>query len=78
MFGGFSLIAEFTIRSEEPGACRRGLLKPRQRLVTGPCMRIIPNLVMGISRWNTEQGVRTVLWLRTPTCASLSTIVGIM
>ncbi len=76
-FGGFGLIAEFAIGSEEPGACRGGLLEPGQRLVTGPCVRIIPNLVTGISRWHTEQGARSALWLRTPTHASLSTIVEI-
>ena len=76
-FGGFGLIAEFAIGSEEPGACRGGLLEPGQRLVTGPCVRIIPNLVTGISRWHTEQGVRSALWLRTPKRASLSTVVEI-
>ena len=76
-FGGFGLIAEFAMGSEEPGACRGGLLEPGQRLVTGPCPRITPNLVTGISWWHTEQGARSVLWLRTPTRASLSTIVKI-
>ena len=51
-------------------------LEPGQRLVTGPCVRISPRLVTGISRWHTEQGARSVLGLVSPPPASLATLVG--
>ena len=62
--------------TEESEAWAGVHLEPRQRLVTGPCVRISPSLVTGISRWHTEQGARSVLGLVSPSPASLAILVG--